>query len=390
MKISRIETFVLGSRRMLVKISTDDGAFGWGEPVLEGYVLAVRGAIGRMSEQLIGCDPRQISRLWQLMARGGFYRDGAVLGSAVAGLDQALWDLKGRALGVGVHELLGGPCRDRVRVYAHSNANANANANTDGRTGDPELARRLIQAGLSMIKVAPDGPHGFIESPARIARLVKDLSELRAAVGDEVDIALDLHGRFSAPNAIRLLPLLEPLLLSFVEEPVRPEHTARLADVVRASAVPIATGERLYSCADFAPALAAGIAVAQPDLSHAGGITECFRIATLADVRDVQLAPHCPLGPVALAACLQLDFAIPNFFAQEQTISLHDPATADLGLIANPEVFTLVDGYLPRPPGPGLAIEVDEDAVRAAAIDDGSVAGGSPVWPAADGGFAEW
>lgn len=381
MKITGVETFVLSSRRMLVKISTDEGVAGWGEPVLEGWVLAVRGAVERMAEHLLGRDPRQITRLWQLMARGGFYRDGAVLASAVAGLDQALWDLTGRWHDTPIHELLGGPCRDRVRVYSH--------ANTHGRTGDPETARRLVAAGITMIKVAPEDITEFLDTPDQVTRVVDQLTEMRETVGGNIDIALDLHGRHSVAGSIRLLRELEPLMLAFVEEPLRPEHTHRLRDITSSTTVPIATGERLYSRADFRPAIAAGITIAQPDLSHAGGITECFRIATMAEIDDVQIAPHCPLGPVALAACLQLDLAVPNTFVQEQGLGLHEPDTADLELLLNPEVLTLVDGCVPRLTGPGLGIDINEEAVRQAIV-TGPIKGGSPTWQSADGGFAEW
>ncbi len=379
MRITAVETFVLGDRSALVKISTDDGLCGWGEPVLEGWAATTVAAVERMSRLVIGEDPRAVTRLWQTLSRCGFYRGGPVLGSAVAGLDQALWDLKGRALGAPVHELLGGPVRDRVRMYTHANA--------PGRTGDPARAAALAAEGCTLLKVAPDGAWRFLESPAAVERLLGDLTELRAAVGPGVDLALDLHGRFSVPLAIRTLAALEPLGLAFVEEPLRPEHTHRIGDVVRASRVPIATGERLYSREEFLPALAGGIAIAQPDPAHAGGITEVFRIATMAESYDVALAPHCPLGPVALAACLQLDLAVPNFFAQEHTIDLR-ASGPDLGILIDPSPLAVVDGYIERLTGPGLGIEVDEDAVRAAVVT--GPLGASPIWNHADGGFAEW
>ena len=382
MRIARVETFVLSNRRALVRVETDGGLVGWGEPVLENWARTTVAAVQRMSEHLLGRDPRRITQLWQVLARGGFYRGGAVLHSAVAGIDQALWDIAGRALGEPVHALLGGACRERVRVYAHANA-------AQGRTGDPELARRLVAQGYDLLKVAPDGPVAFLDTPARVHRLVDELTELRAAVGDDVDLALDLHGRLSVPMARRLLPLLEPLLLTFVEEPLRPEHSALLPELVHCSSVPIATGERLYARTEFRAVLEAGVAVVQPDPSHAGGITEVFRIGTQAEVYDAQLAPHCPLGPVALAACLQLDLALPNVLAQEQVLRWDDPGSADVALLRDPEVLRPVDGAVPRLTGPGLGIEVDEDAVRALAV-EGPLPPGSPVWEHPDGSFAEW
>ncbi|BDZ49394.1 galactonate dehydratase [Frondihabitans sucicola] len=381
MRITAVETFVLGNRRVLVKVSTDAGIAGWGEPTLEGWALTARAAVERMAEFLIGQDPRRITRLWQVLSRGGFYRGGPVFASAVAGLDQALWDILGKHLGAPVHELLGGAVRDRVRVYAH--------ANTAGRTGDPASAAERVSAGYTLLKVAPDGPRDFIGTPGSIDLLVAELGEFRRAIGDRADFAVDLHGRFSVAESRRLLPLLEPLRPAFVEEPLRPEHSERIGDIVASTTIPIAMGERLHSRAEFRRVLEAGIAIAQPDPSHAGGITECFRIAALAEVYDVQLAPHCPLGPVALAACLQLDFAVPHFYAQEHTIDL-DPATsADLGLLVNPGVLAVTDGHIDRPTGPGLGIDVDEDAVRAAVV-TGALEPGSPLWTNGDGSFAEW
>ena len=382
MRIARVETFVLSNRRALVRIESDTGVVGWGEPVLENWALTTVAAVERMSEHLLGRDPRRITQLWQVLSRGGFYRGGPVLGSAVAGIDQALWDLTARALDVPVHELLGGACREEVRVYAHANA-------APGRTGDPELAARLVAEGLTMLKVAPDGPVGFLDSAATIERLVADLTALRDAVGPTVDLALDLHGRLSVPMSRRVLPLLEPLLLSFAEEPLRPEHAALVGELVHCSSVPIALGERLYSRTEFRPVLEAGVAVVQPDPSHAGGISEVVRIAAQAEVYDAQLAPHCPLGPVSLAACLQVDLAVPNVLAQEQTLAWHDPGSPDLAILVDPDVLRPVGGVIPRLTGPGLGIEVDEAVVRELAT-TGPLGPGSPVWQHRDGSFAEW
>jgi galactonate dehydratase len=372
---------VLSNRRAFVKVSTDEGVAGWGEPLLENWARPTVSAVQRMAEHLVGQDPLHITRLWQVLSRGGFYRGGSVLSSAVAGIDQALWDIKGRWHGVPVYQLLGGPCRDKVRMYAH--------ANTEGRTGDPALARQRAAEGFTLVKVAPVGPRSWLGTVSEIDRFVEEISELRDALGPDVDFAIDLHGRFSVPESRRVLPLIEHLSPAFIEEPLRPEHSHRIGDIVRATAIPVATGERLYSRDEFRAVLEAGIAIAQPDLSHAGGITECFRIATGAEVYDVQMAPHCPIGPVALAACLQLDIAVPNFYAQEQTMNLHLADAPDRSLVTNPEVLCPVDGYVDRALGPGLGVEVNEDAVRAAVV-SGPLDPGSPVWAHPDGSFAEW
>jgi galactonate dehydratase len=381
MKISRIETFVLSNRHALVKVSTDEGVTGWGEYTLENWVRTVTAAVERMSEHLLGADPLPITRLWQTLARGGYYRGGPVLSSAVAGLDQALWDIKGRWLGQPVHELLGGPTREHARAYAH--------ANQPGRTGSPGKAKEQIAAGLDLLKVAPENPAAFIESPAFLDLVIEELWELRRTVGSGVDIGIDLHGRFSVPMSRRLLPRLEPLGIAFVEEPLRPEHSDLIGELVRWSPAPIATGERLYARTDFRRVLEAGIALAQPDVSHAGGITETFRIATLAEPYDAQIAPHCPLGPIALAASLQIAFAVPNFYAQEQSFNAHLGPSPGTAMLRNPEALTAVNGRFARLTGPGLGVEVDEDAVRAA-VEAGPLPPGSPTWTYDDGSFAEW
>jgi galactonate dehydratase len=381
MKITTVETFVLSNRHALVKISTDEGVYGWGECTLENWVRTVTAAVDRMAEYLIGADPSRITALWQTLARGGYYRGGPVLSSAVAGLDQALWDIKGRWLGRPVHELLGGPTRDHVRVYAHANA--------PGRTGSPERAREHVAAGMDLLKVAPQTQVGFLDQAQYIDAMLAELAELRSAVGTGVDLALDLHGRFSVPMSRRVLPALAALNLAFVEEPLRPEHSDLIGELVRCSPVPIATGERLYSRTEFRRVLEAGVAIVQPDVSHAGGISETFRIAAQAEVYDAQLAPHSPLGPVALAASLQVAFAAANFYAQEQSLNLHLGPSSACVVLADPSPLVPVGGRIARPTGAGLGIEVDEDAVRAA-VDHGHLEPGSPTWTYDDGSFAEW
>jgi galactonate dehydratase len=267
-----------------------------------------------MSGYLIGQNPLPVTGLWQKLTRGGFYRGGPVFASAVAGLDQALWDLRGRWYGAPVHELLGGPCRDRVRLYCH------AGSTTPVHTGSPERARAAVGAGYTLVKAPIAGPVAYLESPAATARFVHDLEALRDAIGDEADFGIDLHGRVSVHHARRLARAAGHTMPAFFEEPLRPEHSRLIGQLVASTTVPIATGERLFCREEFLPVLAAGIAIAQPDPAHCGGITEAFRIAALAESYDVQVAPHCPIGPVALAACVQLDLAVPNFYAQEHII----------------------------------------------------------------------
>jgi galactonate dehydratase len=383
MKITTVETFVLSERQLLVRVGTDEGVVGWGDASLEHRPGTVAAAIRELSGSLVGADPLPVTAHWQRLTRGGFYRGGSVFGSAVAGLDMALWDLRGRWFGRPIHELLGGPCRDRVRLYTHT-------WGEPGHTGGPQRARALVTAGYTLIKASVAGPVGFLDTPATTARFVADLEELRAAVGDAADFGIDLHGRVSLHQARRLADAVAHTAPAFLEEPLRPEHSRLIGQLVASTSVPIATGERLFSREDFLPVLAAGIAIAQPDPAHAGGITEVFRIATLAESYDVQIAPHCAVGPVAFAACVQIDLAVPNFYAQEHVIDLTAAGSADLAILRNPEVLVPVAGHLDRPTGSGLGIEIDEDAVRAAHRDDLLVPVGSPAWRYPDGGFAEW
>ncbi|MFE1168316.1 galactonate dehydratase [Nocardiopsis sp. NPDC058789] len=381
MRITRIETFLVPPRWLMCRVETDEGIVGWGEPVVEGRAETVRAAVEELSELLLGQDPAPIEHHWQRLTKGGFYRGGPVLSSAVAGLDQALWDIAGKSLGVPVHRLLGGPVRDKVRVYGWV-----------GGDDPAELVDRVsarVETGLTAVKMNGSGVMGRSATVREIDGIVDRLASVREVLGPDRDVAVDFHGRFNAATARRVLPLLEPLRPMFVEEPVLPEYGHLLQDVVRSSPVPIATGERLFSRTDFLPALQAGIAVAQPDLSHAGGISEVRRIASLAETYDVLLAPHCPLGPLALAASLQVAFATPNFLIQEQSIGIHYNQDAELlDYVLDAEVFAFPDGHIHRTDAPGLGVRVDEDAVRRA--DRGGHRWRSPVWSHEDGSFAEW
>jgi galactonate dehydratase len=246
-----------------------------------------------------------------------------------------------------------------------------------------------VDAGFTAVKMNATGRLAPIASRADTAAVVERAQIARAILGDERDFAIDFHGRVTAANARRLLPLLADAHPLFVEEPVLPEHVSALRSVVDASQIPIATGERLFSRADFLPALQSGIAVVQPDLSHAGGISEVRRIAALAEVFGAHLAPHCPLGPISLAASLQVAFATPNFLIQEQSLGIHYNTGAELlDYLVDPSVFRFVDGHAVRTERPGLGIEVDEAAVRRAAAS--APVWRTPVWRHADGSFAEW
>ncbi len=228
-----------------------------------------------------------------------------------------------------------------------------------------------------------------IDTPARTAEVVDRVAAVREVLGDDRDIAVDFHGRVSTAMSRRLLPLLEPLHPMFVEEPVLPEHSSQLRSLVESTSVPLATGERLYSRWDFREVLTSGIAVAQPDLSHAGGISEVRRIAAMAETYDVAMAPHCPLGPLALAASLQIAFAVPNFLIQEQSMGIHYNQQNDLlDYVIDPAPFRFDNGYAIAGSLPGLGVEIDEKAVRRAA--ETGHRWRNPVWRRADGSFTEW
>jgi galactonate dehydratase len=380
-KIDRIETFLIPPRWLFCRVETDEGLVGWGEPVVEGRAEVVRSAVDVLAEYLIGEDPLRIEQHWQVLTKGGFYRGGPVLSSAVAGLDQALWDIAGQAYGAPVHALLGGPVRDRVRIYSW------IGGDEPGEVADAAAAQ--VAAGMTAIKMNASGRLTAIPTSAEVAAVVRRVATVREVLGEDRDIAVDFHGRATAAAARRILPELAPLRPLFVEEPVVPEQSHRLPDIVTASPVPVATGERLFGRHEFLAPLQAGVAVVQPDLSHAGGISEVRRIAAMAETFGAMLAPHCPLGPISLAASLQVAFATPNFLIQEQSIGIHYHEGSDLlDYLVDPEPFRFVDGHLRRPEAPGLGITIDEAAVRAAAREGHTWR--NPVWRHADGSFAEW
>jgi galactonate dehydratase len=380
-KIDRIETFLIPPRWLFCRVATDEGLVGWGEPVVEGRAEVVRSAVDVLAEYLIGEDPLRIEQHWQVLTKGGFYRGGPVLSSAVAGLDQALWDIAGQAYGAPVHALLGGAVRDRVRVYSWIGG--------DEPDEVADAAAAQVAAGMTAIKMNASGRLTAIPTPAEVAAVVRRVAAAREVLGEDRDIAVDFHGRASVAAARRILPDLAPLRPLFVEEPVVPEQSHRLPDIVTASPVPIATGERLFGRHEFLAPLQAGVAVVQPDLSHAGGISEVRRIAAMAETYGALLAPHCPLGPISLAASMQVAFATPNFLIQEQSIGIHYHEGSELlDYVIDPEPFRFVDGHLRRPEAPGLGISVDEAAVRAAAREGHTWR--NPVWRHDDGSFAEW
>lgn len=382
MKITNIELFKVPPRWLFLKLSTDEGISGWGEPVVEGRADTVRTAVEELSAALIGKHPFAIEDHVQAMYRGGFYRGGPVLTSALSGIEQALWDIKGKALGVPIYELLGGAAKTRVRVYSWIGG--------DRPSDVAEAVKAQLETGITAVKMNATEELHYIDSYSKIDAAVARLAAVREAAGPDFGIAVDFHGRVHKPMAKQLVKALEPYHPMFIEEPVLPENNDALKELARHTSVPIATGERMYTRWDFKQVLTSGyVDILQPDLSHAGGIWEVRKIAAMAEAFDVAIAPHCPLGPIALAASLQLDACTPNAIIQEQSLGIHYNQGSDLlDYLVDPAVFTTKDGFIPLLQGPGLGIEINEALVRERAKTGHDWK--SPLWRYADGTVAEW
>ena len=344
-KITKLETFLVKPRWIFLKIHTDAGIVGLGEPLLEGRALTIQTAIKEVEPYLVGKDPRAVVHHWQAIYRHAFYRGGPILTSALSGIDQALWDIKGKLLGVPVHELLGGPTRDRVRIY--------------GRAANAEDMKKRKAEGYTIIKtgVAKKNPANIVENQAFIKYASDNFASLREAGGPEMDIAIDFHGAVPQQTSKVLIKELEQYQPFFVEEPCQAQNVDTLVDIARGTHIPIATGERIFTKWGFREILEKGAAsIIQPDLCHAGGITEGRIIAGMAEAYYIPIAPHNPMGPISLATGLQLAASVPNFLVQEQV-------TLGEGYLKEP--FKLQkDGTVMVPTKPGLGVELDEDALK--------------------------
>lgn len=382
MKITALKTFPVAPRWLFLKIETDDGVSGWGEPILEGHASTLATKIAELSEMLIGRDPALIEDTWQMIYRNGCYRGGPILMSAMSGIDMALWDIKGKVLDQPIYALLGGPVRDRVRTYRWIGG--------DRPRDLIAQANALLDAGYNACKFNVTEELQYIDSYHRVDDAIARVCDLRDSVGSKMDLALDFHGRVHAPMARVLLKELEHIRPLFVEDAVVSAHVDTMADLARFTSTPLAIGERLHSRYDFREVFekrAAGII--NPDTAHVGGISEMVRIGHMAEAYDVGLAPHCPLGPIALAASLQVDAICYNAIIQEQSLGMQYNTGGDLNDYLMPESqFSVENGFLPIPKGPGLGIVVNEEKVINAGKKGHSWR--APVWRHADNSIADW
>lgn len=382
MKITKVNTYLVRPRWGFVEIETDEGITGWGEAVLEGHAGTVLRCVEEMKEYLLQADPSRIEDIWTTLYRAGFYRGGGIMMSAISGIDQALWDIKGKLFQVPVYELMGGACRDKMRVYSWVGG--------DRPSDVGKAAREKLEEGFTAVKMNATEELQMIDSYDKIDAVLERVAAIRESCGRAFGIAIDFHGRVHKPMAKVLAKKLEEFDPMFLEEPVLCENMEAFAEIAAACNIPIATGERLYSRWDFKRLLhAGGVDIIQPDLSHAGGITEVKKIASMAEAYDVALAPHCPLGPIALAACLNVDATCYNAVIQEQSIGIHyNVGKSVLDYVNNREDFAFTDGFVSLPRKPGLGVEVNKELVEEENRTPHHWK--NPVWRHADGSIAEW
>ena len=382
MKITQLKTFLVPPRWLFLKVETDAGVSGWGEPVLEGRAETLAALVAEMADFVMGMDPRKINDIWQMLYRNGCYRGGPALMSALSGIETALWDILGKIHDAPVHALLGGAQRDRIKTYIWSGGDRSRNLIAE--------AQDARGRGFSAVKMNICEELTILDNYRQVTAIVRKLADLRETVGDSLDLAFDFHGRVHAPMAKVLLHELEPLRPLFVEDAVAPGQLEAFTELSRSTSIPLAIGERMHSRAEFKALFESRAAsLINPDPAHVGGISETIRIGAMAEAYDVALAPHCPLGPIALAACLQVDAVCHNAAWQEQSLGIHYNTGSDLLDYVTAETrFSYADGYLAIPTGPGLGVEVDEaKVIEAAKIGHRWRA---PVWRHADGSIAEW
>ena len=382
MKITEVNTYFVRPRWGFVEIITDEGLTGWGEAVVEGHAKAVLACVQEYKDYLIGSDPADIEGIWSTIYRAGFYRGGGVLMSALSGIDQALWDIKGKVFNVPVYQLMGGRCRNKMKVYSWIGGDRPSDVGA--------AAKEKMDAGFRAIKMNATEELQMIDSYDKIDAVLERVAAIRETCGKYFGIAIDFHGRVHKPMAKILAKKLEEFDPMFIEEPVLCENMELFPEIAAACNIPIATGDRLFSRYDFKRLLQiGGVDIIQPDLSHAGGITEVKKIAAMAESYDVALAPHCPLGPIALAACLNVDATSYNAVIQEQSIGIHyNVGKSVLDYVKNQEDFIFTDGFAALPQKAGLGVDVNKELV----IEENRTPHNwkNPVWHHEDGSVSEW
>ncbi|MFB4167302.1 galactonate dehydratase [Virgibacillus sp. JSM 102003] len=382
MKITNFELYQVPPRWLFLKIETDNGISGWGEPVVEGRSHTVEAAVRELMDYLVGKDPRNIEDHFQVLYRGGFYRGGPILMSAISGIEQALWDIKGKYYNIPVYEMLGGSVRNNIQVYSWIGGDRPQDVGA--------AAKEKADAGFTAIKMNGTEEMNYIDSHAKVEAAVNRVAAIRETVGNDFGIGIDFHGRVHKAMAKTLVKELEVYRPMFIEEPVLTENLEAFKNIASYTTTPIATGERNYTRWGFKQMLMDGVVdIIQPDLSHAGGILEVKKIAAMAETFDVAVAPHAPLGPINLAASLQVDACTPNCIIQEQSLGIHYNKGSDLlDYLVDPTVFEYKSGAVSIPKGPGLGIEINEDRVKVASKEGHSWK--NPIWRHSDGTVAEW
>lgn len=381
MKITGIKVYTVKPRWIFIKISTDEGIEGWGEMISGTKTDTVVAGAYELGKRIIGRNPFEIERIWQELHRS-FFRGGPINGTIVSGIEMALWDIKGKALNVPVYELLGGAARDKIMVYSWI-----------GGDRPQDVAKEAIDRrdrGFKAIKMNATEELHYIDSFEKVQAVVDRVKSIRDAVGFDLNIGVDFHGRVHKAMAKVLAKELEPYKLMFLEEVVLPENEEAFKEIAKHVVTPLATGERLYSRWDFKNIITEGVIdIIQPDIALCGGILETRKIAAMAEAFDIAVAPHAPYGPIALAATLQLDVCTPNVFIQEQSLGIHYNKGFDLlDFVKNKEIFQYKDGYLDLPTKPGLGLEIDEELVEKVSAE--GLYWTNPSWKNYDGTIAEW
>ncbi len=387
MKITAVSTVVVNARMrnwVFVKVETDEGIIGWGEASLEWKTRAVCGTVADLEPLIVGQDPTRIEHLFQIMYRHPFFRAGVEGMSAVSGIEQACWDITGKSVNKPVYQLLGGAVRDRVRMYDHlGGGEMSALYLQDTAEQMAERARESVSNGYTAVKVLVVPKTLPLDGAAPLRRADTLMAAIRAAVGPDIDIMIDLHARTTPAMAIQYGQMLQPYRPFFLEEPCPPENVAGIAEVSAAlTGIPVATGERLVTRWGFRELLERrACAVIQPDLCHCGGLWEARKIAAMAEIYYVSVAPHNPLGPIATAAAIHFALATPNWLIQEAIRSDVPWRDAVVG-----GGLPVRDGYILPPTRPGLGIEVDEEEAVKHPFEQEVLM----QWWHADGSVADW